>query len=299
MTLNLRFAGIELGGTKTIASLTRNDIIHEQVTTPTGDPGETLEWVRSVLAKWDADTPLSAVGIASFGPLQLKAGSANYGHILATPKPGWSGVDVAGGIARDLTCPWSIDTDVNGAALAEHRWGAGIGHDCLWYITIGTGLGGGLLIDGKPVHGAMHPEIGHIRIRRDPDDTFAGCCPFHGDCIEGLVSGPALEARFGVPASQLADDDPCWTSVAADLAELMGILLLTTAAPVVLLGGSIAIKRPFLLPKIRRLTLGRLSDYLPAIQPQSIDTVIRLAALGADAGPRGAIALAQQALAAK
>lgn len=176
-----------------------------------------------------------------------------------------------------------------------YRWGAAIGCDAVCYVTIGTGVGGGLLLDGKPVHGAMHPEIGHLRLRRAAGDQFAGTCPFHGDCIEGLVSGPALAARFGQPAETIPDDHPTWALVAQDLAELVGAILLTHSADRILLGGSVILSRPFLLPIIRSSAVARLGSYLPFLDAAGADATIRLAGLGPDAGPLGAIALAQRA----
>lgn len=296
MTERPCLAGVELGGTKTIILLAEDDAIVARETIPTGSPLETLTQARETLLDWHTQAPLRALGIASFGPLQLDHHAADFGHMHATPKPGWSGVDIAGQLTAGLPCPWTIDTDVNGGALAEHIWGAGGGHNSFWYITIGTGVGGGLLIDGKPVHGAMHPEIGHIRTRRQPGDAFPGHCPFHGDCIEGLVSGPALAARFGTRADLIPDDDPRWDDVAADLAELVGTLLLTTAASAVLLGGSVALNRPLLLPTIHRKLLTHLAGYLPTVDEQSVKHILALAALGEDAGPLGAIALARLAL---
>jgi fructokinase len=204
-------------------------------------------------------------------------------------------------VARTLTdglgCPWRIDTDVNGAALAEHRWGAGIGSDSLCYVTIGTGLGGGLVIGGQPVHGAMHPEIGHLSLRRAAGDSFAGACPFHGDCIEGLLSGPALAARFGIDPATVPDADPAWDYAASDLAALCGAILLTVSSERILFGGSVAMSRPFLLARARGLLVERLSPYLSFLDGESVERIVQLAGHGADAGPLGAIALAQDAYA--
>jgi fructokinase len=290
-----RFAGVELGGTKTIALLARDDEIVERMHVETRTPGETLRAVNAQLRAWNETAALDAVGIASFGPIQLKRSAGNFGRMLDTPKAGWAGADVAGQLMRGLVCPMALDTDVNGAALAEHLWGAGRGIETLWYITIGTGLGGGLLLNGRPVHGAMHPEIGHIRVRRSTGKRFDGACPFHGDCIEGLVSGPALTRRFGVPVETVNNDDPRWGSVADDLAELLATLFLTTAAERILLGGTVMTKRSFLIPMIRAATLARLAGYLPFVSGDTIDSRIMLAQLGDEAGPKGAIALAMSA----
>lgn len=290
-----RFAGIELGGTKAIAILAEGDRIIERHVEPTRDPGTTLTSLRKRIDAWQARTPLGGLGIASFGPLQLDPGKRGFGEMLATPKPRWSGAKVAGILTDGLDCPWRIDTDVNGAAMAEYRWGAGQGCTSLCYVTIGTGLGGGLLIEGRPVHGAMHPEIGHLRLRRAEGDSFQGACPFHGDCIEGLVCGPALAKRLGVDPAQAPDDHPGWSHAASDIAELCGAILLTSSAQRILFGGSVATSRPFLLPWVRAQIVEQLGSYLPFLSPDSVEHIVQPAGLGTDAGPMGAIALAQAA----
>ena len=296
MRSGARFAGIELGGTKAIAVLAEGDRIIDRTVIATTDPHGTLSALRAELDGWMRNGPVDSVGIASFGPVQLDPKRPGYGHILATPKPGWTGAAVAPMLTDGLACPWRIDTDVNGAALAEYRWGAGMQCDSLCYITIGTGLGGGLLLEGRPVHGAMHPEIGHLHIRRMAGDTFAGTCPFHGDCIEGLIAGPALAARFGQDIREVSDDHPLWRHVAEDLAELCGTILLTTSAQRILFGGSVAVSRAFLLPWASALVAQRLGSYLPFLQENGAGARIRPAGLGVEAGPLGAIALAQAAL---
>ncbi|MCR5872521.1 MULTISPECIES: ROK family protein [unclassified Sphingomonas] len=290
-----RYAGIELGGTKAIAVLTQGDAIVERHSVATGEPIATLGALRAILDGWAAAAPLAGLGIASFGPIQLDPRDPRLGQILATPKPGWTGAPVAALLSEGLACPMVIDTDVNGAALAEYRWGAAVGCDSLCYLTIGTGLGGGLLIGGKPVHGAMHPEIGHIRLRRVAGDLFPGACDFHGDCVEGLVSGPALAARFGMDPATASDGDPIWRHVAADIAELCCAILLTTSARRILFGGSVALSRAFILPWVREIVVAQLESYLPFVTTEAVGEIIQPAGLGTDAGPLGAIALAQAA----
>jgi fructokinase len=296
VTATARFAGIELGGTKAIAVIADGNRIVDRHVVATAAPSQTLAALRARLDRWHAETPFDALGIASFGPIQLDPAHPDFGHILATPKPGWASAPVAGMLTDGLACPWRIDTDVNGAALAEYRWGAGGQCSSLCYITIGTGLGGGLLIDGGPVHGAMHPEIGHLRLRRASGDTFAGSCPFHGDCIEGLVCGPALRKRFGMNPADAPDTHPVWRHVAADIAELCGTILLTTAAQRILFGGSVILSRSFLLPWVRETVVARLGTYLPFLDTASAKWIVQSAGLGAEAGPLGTIALAQAAL---
>lgn len=293
-TKSPRLAGIELGGTKSIAVLANGHDILEQATFPTTTPDETLPLLAEKLQAWNAEARLAALGIASFGPLQLSPNGTDYGHMLPTPKAGWSGFNITHALTIGLDCPVAIDTDVNAAALAEHRWGAGAEQDSVCYITIGTGVGGGLVLNGRPVHGAMHPEIGHLRIRST--SGFAGACPFHGDCIEGLVSGPALAARFGVDPKEVPESDPRWQAVASDIAELIYTILITTAAQRVLIGGGVGMARPFLLDIARKLVVERLQGYLPYIDESNAAEIIRTPALGQLAGPLGAIALAQTCL---
>lgn len=289
-------AGIELGGTKMVAVLSDGQQIIAQETIPTGMPEETLGAVNEVLRRWDGERGLGAVGIASFGPVQLDPARAGHGYMLDTPKPGWSGVAVAKRLMAGLQCPWLIDTDVNAAALAEHRLGAAQGCNVVCYVTIGTGVGGGLVIDGRPVHGAMHPELGHLRLRRVPGDAFAGACRFHGDCIEGLVSGPALADRFGMAGASIPDDDPRWRDVAADLGQLAATILLTLSADRIVLGGSVSLRRAFLLPMLRDEAVRSIGGYLPLVDATTIGTIIVPAALGDQAGPLGAIELARMAI---
>lgn len=291
-----RIAGVELGGTKSIAVLASGTDILDKATFPTTKPEQTLADLRDTLTRWNAEAGFDAMGIASFGPLQLSQGKPGYGNMLNTPKPFWSGAAIASELTAPFSCPWMIDTDVNGAGLAEYRWGAGTGCESICYITIGTGLGGGLILHGRAVHGAMHPEIGHIRIRRVTGDAFAGACPFHGDCIEGLVSGPALAARFGAPAHEVDSAHPVWSNVADDIASLVCTILLTTSPERLLIGGGVTTSRPFLMPMVRERVAEQLGSYLPFINNASVDDIIRLPAFGNDAGPRGTLALALAAL---
>ena len=289
-------AGVELGGTKMVVLRARGREIVDRVTIPTTSPAETLGAGVELLTRWQAEEAFAALGIGSFGPLRLDRNAADFGHMLPTPKPGWTGANIYGVLIAALPCPAAIDTDVNGAALAEARWGAGAEadapYDCLCYLTIGTGLGGGFALHGKALHGAMHPELGHILIRRAPGDSFAGACPFHGDCIEGLVSGPALAARFGVPGDRIAADDPRWDDVAHDIAQLVGTILLTTAARQVLIGGGVGMGRADLLDRVRAKVVAQLGGYLPFVDAGSIATIVRTPVLGDQAGPLGAVALA-------
>ena len=289
----MRLAGVELGGTKAIAVLAEGDAILEQRTIPTGAPEETLTRLNGALREWDDAATLDALGIASFGPVDLDPASTGYATMLDTPKPGWRKVPIGKILAGGLDCPWALDTDVNAAALAEYGRGSAIGCDSICYITVGTGVGGGLVIGGRPVHGALHPEIGHLRLRRAPGDAFAGTCRFHQDCIEGLVSGPALAVRFGMAARDIPDDHPAWQAVAFDIGELAASIFLATSANRVVLGGGVSLRRSFLVPLIRRHVVDRLGGYLPHIDVETVDAAIVLTSLGEDAGPIGALELAR------
>jgi len=215
------YAGVELGGTKCVAILARGpDDVLARETILTVSPDETMGRIESTLLDWKRSHGFDALGIASFGPLDLDRQSAKYGHTVTTTKPGWSDVDIAPRLEAATSVPTTLDTDVNGAAFAEIRWGAGRGFDDFAYVTVGTGVGVGLIVNGCPTRGFAHCELGHIRVPRLPGDDWAGSCPYHGDCVEGLAAGSALKARFGERAKDLPADHPVWDSVAWALAQL-------------------------------------------------------------------------------
>lgn len=294
-------AGVELGGTKVLVLRARGRTILDSRSVPTTTPDATLSAVIGILRAWQDDVPFDAMGIGSFGPLRLDRNAADFGMMLPTPKPGWAGADIYGVLTAPFDCPTGIDTDVNGAALAELRWGAGAQgdrpSDSLCYITIGTGVGGGFAFNGRTVHGAMHPEIGHIMVRRAAGDDFTGHCPFHGDCIEGLVAGPALAKRFGVAGHAIDPEDPRWDHVASDIAELVATILTGTAARQVLIGGGVGMGRSGLLDQVRKKVVDIVGGYLPHVSTDTIGSIITTPMLGDQAGPLGAIALGLDALA--
>lgn len=288
-------AGVELGGTKCIAVLGRGREIVDRAQWPTGDdPAATLRPIAEWLA---AAQPFAALGIASFGPLGLDPAAPGYGRIINTPKPGWSEADVLGTLSAGLGVPVAIDTDVAGAGLAEGRWGASVGCPVHVYLTIGTGIGGGIVIGGKPLHGTFHPEMGHMRVRRASGDRFAGVCPIHGDCLEGLAAGPAIAARTGQSAEVLGPDDAVWPFVAGEVAELMASLILTIAPHRIVVGGGGGQGQPALLPLVQQATAHVLGGYLPGHSLAALETLIVHPKLGADAGVCGALALGLTALA--
>ncbi|WP_395327440.1 ROK family protein [Novosphingobium sp. BL-8H] len=290
-------AGIELGGTKTVVVLGHPGAIDLREEFPTTTPDETLSRAIATIRGWRGESGApDAVGVASFGPIRVDRTAADFGVMLDTPKPGWAGADVAGRLAMELGCPLALDTDVNAAALAEHRFGAARGCPTMAYITIGTGVGVGVVANGAPVHGLMHPEVGHVRLRRAAGDGFAGACPFHGDCIEGLLSGPALAARFGRHPSTIAVDDPVWHAVSQDLAELLAMLLLTLSAQRIVVGGGVANRQPHLLPSALERLPGLLGGYLRDCTPETLTGICVPPALGDDAGPMGALVVGASAL---
>jgi fructokinase len=288
-------AGVEMGGTKCVCTLgTGADDIRAQVILPTLDSDSTLDSIAAVIGKWcETLGPPSAIGVASFGPIDLRRDSPTYGHLGATPKRGWANADVAGFFTRRFAMPVGLTTDVIGAALAEGRWGDAQGLTDFVYVTVGTGIGAGLIVAGKTVFGCHHPEVGHIRIARAAGDTWPGNCPFHGDCLEGLASGPAIEARSYATVGSLAADDPIWDTVAHALAQLAHQLIVTVAPQRILIGGGVVSAQPHLFPRIRRSVLASLNGYLNI--PELLNDVERFIGppgLGTLAGPLGALAVA-------
>jgi fructokinase len=294
------FGGIEGGGTKFVCAVgTADGQILSETRFPTTSPGETLGRVISFFEEqMRRHGPLQAIGIASFGPLDPRPDSVNFGRILSTPKVGWTGADIVGPIRAAFGLPVSFDTDVNGAALGEWRWGAAQGLDTFIYLTIGTGIGGGGMLAGKLLHGLLHPEMGHIPLPHDrARDPFAGNCPFHGDCFEGLACGPAIEKRWNTKAENLPPDHPAWELEADYISLALWSLACALAPQRIILGGGV-MQQPGLMPLIRQKTRAHLNGYLqsPAIL-ENIETYIVPPGLGSRAGVLGAIVLAQQTLA--
>jgi len=289
-------AGLELGGTKCTCILGSGpEDIRAREVVPTTQPEETLERIERVLEGWRVEHgPLAALGVASFGPLDLQPGSPTYGHIAATVKSGWSHTELLGRLTRRFGVPVGFNTDVNAAALAEGRWGCARGLENFVYITVGTGVGAGLIVAGRPALGFSHSELGHVRVIRMPGDSWAGNCPFHGDCVEGLASGPAISARAGAPAERLPANHLVWESVAFALGQLLHILVLATAPCKIILGGGVMTARPHLFVRLRENLHASLNGYIEA--PSDLASYIVPPALGTLAGPAGALALAADAL---
>jgi Transcriptional regulator/sugar kinase len=286
------YAGVELGGTKTVVVLGARGTITERVQLPTTLPDETLGRATEVIMRWQERGEIAALGVASFGPIRVDRAAPDFGTMLETPKPGWSGAPVAATMNGALGLPLALDTDVNAAALAEAAFGAARGCSSMIYLTIGTGLGGGVVIDGRTVRGVLHPELGHVRLRRQAGDSFAGACPFHGDCAEGLLSGPALAARIGRNPAELPATDPVWQTVAQDLAELLTMLVLTLSPQRIVVGGGVANGQPHLLSAAVSRIPALLGGYLVDMTEERLSEIIVPPMLGDDAGPTGALLLA-------
>jgi fructokinase len=294
------FGSIEAGGTKIVCLIAknRNDILDQWVI-QTETPEMTLKAIASYFKdalmqnpKWD----LQSVGITSFGPVDLVKGSPMYGHIEATPKPGWSGANIYGFIKNELGVPVFIDTDVAGAAIAEYTVGAGVGKESLIYITIGTGIGGAFIYKGEVIYSTHHLEIGHMKLPRVAGDTFKGACPFHGDCFEGMASGPAMEKRWGMPGKQLPDDHPGWQFEAAYIGQAIINLFYTMAPEMIVLGGGVMM-HDGLLDMVRAYVVEQMNDYCqPRQYKEDIASTIVKPGSGNIAGAIGGIILAENGL---
>ncbi len=289
----LLYGGIEAGGTKFVCAL--GDGLGQLAgfaRFPTTTPEETLGRVTRFFETHAQGRPV-ALGVGSFGPIDLDPDSPLYGHITTTPKPGWQDTPIVQPLTDQLGLPVAFDSDVAVAAVGEHRFGAGRGVSPLLYLTVGTGIGGGLLVDGKPYHGLLHPEMGHIAVARLPGDAFAGSCPYHGDCLEGMASGTAIAVRVGGDPENLADDDPVWDTVAHYLGSGVASLVLALSPRRIVIGGGVTARKG-LCERIHAATEAALAGYVshPALT-EGLGTYIVAPALGARAGVLGAMALAR------
>ncbi len=280
-------AGIELGGTKTVVARgTADGTVHEEWRFPTGAPEETFRQACDWLA--ERGQP-QAIGVAAFGPVGIVPGRAEYGQLLATPKPRWAGFSITKRLAEAFPgAAVTVETDVNAAVLAEARLGAAAGLEDAAYITIGGGIGAGILSGGHLVHGALHPEFGHLRVPRQPGDDFKGICPFHSDCLEGMASGPAMAARWGKPAAELPGDHPAWDTEAWYLAHGALALLAIVSPARIIIGGGVSQAEGF------HARTGALLESLAAgyYPPLEAAPYIVPPLLGQQAGIMGALLLA-------
>lgn len=288
-----RIAGVELGGTKCIAVLATGDgsiVAHRTI--PTQAPVGTLRAIADQLGEWWGQGGFERLGVASFGPLDLDPASPAFGTVTTTAKPGWRDAPVLSTLADRFDVPVAFDTDVNGAAMAEGRWGAARGLRDYAYVTVGTGVGVGLIVNGSPTRGIGHCEAGHMRVARLAGDDWGGACPYHGDCVEGLVAGPALAARTGVPGETLPHDHAAWETVVDAVAQMLQALAAATGPRRFLVGGGVLGKRPDLIARIEDRLRSLVGDYLPLPARDAGNPYVSLPGLGDAAGPLGPIALA-------
>lgn len=290
---DLPLAGIELGGTKCVCTLAHGpDAILAQQVVPTTTPAETLGGIRAILDGWRAEFGIRGLGIASFGPIDLDVTSKTYGHILATNKPGWPGSDVCGVLSAGLGVPIGFDTDVNGAAMAEIRWGSAQGLSDFAYVTVGTGVGVGLVVHGRPTRGIGHSEIGHIRVPRMAGDDAPSACRYHDDCVEGLASGGAVRVRAGDrPIEGIGPDDALWVPIVHTLAAMCHAMVATTGPQRIAIGGGVLVRQPHLLARVATALIESLAGYMPI----PADYIVA-PKLGEMVGPLGSIALAADAV---
>lgn len=285
--------GIEAGGTKMVCAIgDENGTIIDRKSFPTRQPKETFKDIISYFKEWD----IKALGIGCFGPVDLNKNSETYGYITSTPKPGWANCDIVGTFMEALGVPVGIDTDVNGAILGEVTWGAAKGAESAIYITIGTGVGVGVYVNGKLLHGLVHPEAGHILLARHPKDSYQGRCPYHSNCVESLASGPAIEERWGKKAFELADREEVWELEAYYIASAITNYILTYSPQKIILWGGV-MHQEQLFAKVRAQVKEMLNGYVdnPMIL-EDMDNYIVKPELGEDPGILGAIKLGLDAL---
>lgn len=287
--------GIEAGGTKMVCAVgDENGVVKDRTSFPTRQPEETFADMIAYYRNWD----IQALGIGCFGPLDLNRQSRTYGYITKTPKPGWGNCDIVGAFKDALGVPVGFDTDVNGAVLGEVTWGAAKGMDSAIYITIGTGVGVGVYANGGLLHGLIHPEGGHMLLAKHPKDTYKGKCPFHENCVEGLASGPAIEARWGKKGIELAGRDEVWELEAYYIAQAVTNYILAYSPQKVILWGGV-MHQEQLFGMVRKEVQRLLNGYVAheTITTDKIADYIVPPALGEDPGIMGAIKLGMDALA--
>jgi fructokinase len=291
------YGAIEAGGTKFVCAIgTGPEKIVDEIRFPTTHPEETINQAINFFKKTSQQGKLQAIGIGSFGPIDLDIRSPKYGYIVSTPKNYWENTNIVGIIRKTFNVPMGFDTDVNAAALGEHEWGAARGLSDFIYLTIGTGIGGGGMINGQLLHGLMHPEMGHINIPHDfAEDPFKGCCPYHGDCFEGLASGPAIKTRWKMSPEMLENHHEAWNLEAKYIALAVTNYICTLSPQRVIIGGGIMNQKQ-LLPLIHQQIRKNLNNYIKSPEIlQNIEKYVVLPALGNQSGIMGAIALAKQA----
>jgi fructokinase len=295
------YGAIEAGGTKFVCAVgsTPDNILREE-RFPTTGVKETIDRSIDFFRRTEADFSaeygsITGMGIGSFGPVDLNPASDSWGYVTSTPKPGWKNSDLVGPLKAVFPVPFGFDTDVNAAALGEGHRGAGLGLGTFLYLTVGTGVGGGIIVNGSPVHGLVHPELGHLLLDRRHGDDYPGNCPYHGNCVEGMCAGPAIEKRWGVPATELPPDHEAWDIEAEYLAKALMAYILIISPERIILGGGVMHQRQ-LFPKVRKELIRLLNGYVvhPAILNGCEEYVVP-PKLEDRAGITGGLILAQQA----
>ncbi|AIQ63018.1 fructokinase [Paenibacillus stellifer] len=283
---------VEAGGTKFVCGIgNEHGTIEDKISFPTGHPDETVPRV----IEYFKDKSVDAIGIGSFGPIDVTPESPTYGFVTTTPKPGWAQYDLLGILRREFPVPFGWDTDVNAAALGEAKWGAAQGLSSCLYYTVGTGIGIGVYSEGRTVHGLVHPEGGHTLVRRHPDDDFDGICPYHGDCLEGMAAGPALQARWGAKGHELPENHAAWEIESFYLAQSISNAVLLLSPEKVILGGGV-MQQSQLFPLIREGVRRNLNGYVQSgVITDDIGSYIVPPGLGQQAGLCGALALGVEA----
>ncbi|TNF66633.1 MAG: ROK family protein [Gammaproteobacteria bacterium] len=290
-------AGIEAGGTKFICAVGDSEgKIFKKIRIDTTTPEETISEVVTFFKSQNNQYPIKAIGCGAFGPIDPNKKSTTYGCITSTPKPNWQNFNIVDALSESLQLPVGFDTDVNAAALGEYYWGSARGLSDFIYLTVGTGIGGGAMINGKLLHGAMHAEMGHILIPQDKaKDPFDGICPYHNNCLEGLASGPALKSRWQVDSAlKLANDHPAWETEAEYLAIALCNYIMTLSPQRIILGGGV-MKQRHLFPLIRQKVKQKLNGYIVNEMVNHLDESIVPVSLGDNTGVMGALALAKRA----
>ncbi|MCD7894043.1 MAG: ROK family protein [Erysipelotrichaceae bacterium] len=290
----MKLGAIEAGGTKFVVAIgNENGEVLERASFPTTSPDETM---KETIAFFK-DKNVEAIGLGCFGPIDPDKNSPTYGYITTTPKPGWANYNIVGVLAEAFPdTPIGFDTDVNGACLGEAYFGAAKGLDSALYLTIGTGIGGGAIVEGNLVHGLLHPETGHMLMNVREDDPYKGKCPYHGTCFEGMAAGPAIEERWGKKGSELPADHPAWDLEAWYIAQALAIYVLTLSPKKIILGGGVMHQKQ-LFPQIHKYLQERLNGYIQKeeITTDKIKDYVVYPGLGDNAGICGALALAKVA----
>ncbi len=284
----MRYGALEAGGTKMIVAIgDENGKILERESFPTLTPAETMPKMISFFE----EKGIESLGIACFGPIDLNKNSKTYGYITSTPKLEWKNFDIVGEFKKALNVPVGFDTDVNGSLLGEITWGCAKDKTDAIYLTIGTGIGGGVMTNGKLLHGMLHPEMGHIKLAVEPGDNYKGKCPYHGTCFEGMAAGPAIEERWGKKAVELADNEEVWELESAYIAQALSTYILTLSPQIIILGGGV-MHQMQLFPLIRKKVVEQLNGYINTVEIKNIEEYIVPASLNDDQGIMGAIKLA-------